>query len=76
MLPITQPPPGMAATVQDVTYAGARVRYALQAGGRPLLADAAVRPGSGTRMQPGARTTVGWAAADSVIVPGDEGAES
>ncbi len=65
---------GMAAMVQDVTYAGARVRYALQVGGRPFLADIAVRPGSGERMQAGARTTVGWAAADSVIVPVHEGA--
>ena len=65
---------GLCATVTDVTYAGARVRYALDAAGRRLLADVAIRPGSGERLRPGATTTVSWAAADSVIVPTDEGA--
>ena len=65
---------GLPATVTDVTYAGARIRYALQLAGRSLLADVAVRPGSGERLQPGAATSVSWAAADSVIVPTDEGA--
>jgi ABC-type Fe3+/spermidine/putrescine transport system ATPase subunit len=64
---------GLPAIVTDVTYAGARIRYALQVTGRSLLADVAVRPGSGDRLQPGAATTVSWAAADSVIVPIDEG---
>ena len=64
---------GRAALVTDVVYAGARIRYALQAGTLPLLADVAVRPGGGARMQPGAQTTVAWAAGDSVIVSVDEG---
>jgi ABC-type Fe3+/spermidine/putrescine transport system ATPase subunit len=64
-------PGGMAATVTDVTYAGARVQYALEANGRTLLADVAVRPGSGQRMHPGACTTIAWSADDSVIVPVD-----
>ena len=67
---------GQAATVTDITYAGARIRYALQAGSVNLLADVAIRPGSGERLQPGAHTTVGWAANDSVIVPIDEGASA
>ena len=67
-------PGGVAATVTDVTYAGARVRYALQGGGHTLLADIAVRPGQAQRMQPGASTTVGWTPADCVIVPIEEGA--
>ncbi len=67
---------GLPAIVTDVTYAGARIRYALQVTGRSLLADVAVRPGSGDRLQPGAATTVSWAAADSVIVPIDEGKPS
>jgi ABC-type Fe3+/spermidine/putrescine transport system ATPase subunit len=65
---------GRAAKVTDVAYAGARIRYALQAGSLPLLADVAVRPGGGERMQPGAQTTVAWSAGDSVIVPVNEGA--
>ena len=64
---------GLPAIVTDATYAGARIRYAIQVTGRSLLADVPVRPGSGDRLQPGAATTVSWAAADSVIVPIDEG---
>jgi ABC-type Fe3+/spermidine/putrescine transport system ATPase subunit len=64
---------GLPATVTDVTYAGARVRYALQVNGHSLLADVAVRPGGGERLQSGAATTVSWAARDSVIVPIDDG---
>ena len=64
---------GLPATVTDVTYAGARIRYALQAAGRPLVADVAIRPASGERLRPGAATTVTWDAEDSVIVPRDEG---
>ena len=67
-------PDGLPATVTGVTYAGARIRYALQVAGRSLLADVAVRPGGGERLHPGATTSVSWAAADSVIVPTDEGA--
>ncbi len=64
---------GLPAIVTDVTYAGARIRYALQVTGRSLLADVAVRPGSGDRLQPGAAITVSWLAGDSVIVPIEEG---
>ena len=68
---------GLPAIVTGATYAGARIRYALQVAGRSLLADITVRPGSCSgscgRLQPGAATTVSWAATDSVIVPIDEG---
>ena len=67
---------GQAATVTDVAYAGARIRYALQAGSLPLLADVTIRPGRGERLRPGVHTTVAWAANDSVIVPIDEGASA
>ena len=67
---------GQAATVRDVAYAGARVRYALEAGGLALLVDVAIRPGRGERLRCGSHTTVAWAASDSVIVPIDEGASA
>ncbi len=64
---------GLPALVTDVTYAGARIRYTLQAGGRTLVAEVTVRPGGGQRLQPGAATSVGWSPGDSVIVPSSDG---
>lgn len=64
------------AVVAGVAYAGARVRYTLDAGGRTLLADVASRPGDQRRLAAGSPVRVGWSAADCVIVPhaGEEAA--